>query len=274
MKRLKILLYADSLKDQIGQSSTYFKFFSGFGEVILVTAFNDLNFFIKHADVLALPGGLDVDPLRYGGIPSFDGNTRINSHYEYLDKKLLSPWIKTGKPIVAICRGMQSLNVEMGGTLYNDIYGHRWSSSDRSDNCESMTVLSEFVDPEIRDKGYLDIAEINSFHHQAVAKVADGFKVVGWGEVSNYCPSLKDEHPPVGRPFVEKDKSGKAKFDPTPYASIPEAMFHRTLPYVAFQYHPEEFDCPFATYNINRILKSYYGKTSWESTKETSKTSV
>jgi len=121
--KLKILIYADSYNERIGQSLSYVKFLAQFGEVILVSAQNDLKFWVEHADVLALPGGADVDPKRYGEVSYFTMN-RTNPHYEHLDTTLLPMWLDTKKPIIAICRGMQTLNVACGGTLFQDIIGH------------------------------------------------------------------------------------------------------------------------------------------------------
>ena len=121
MKLPKILLYSDSYGGRVGISEPYVNFFSQFGEVILVGPGNDLPFFIHHGDILAMPGGADIDSWRYHESPRTVG--RLNAHYEFLDEFLLMPWIKTGKPIIGICRGMQSLNVALGGSLHQDVYG-------------------------------------------------------------------------------------------------------------------------------------------------------
>src|SRR5688572_22952960 len=119
----KIALYANVYDTTVGQSISYMDFFSQFGEVILVTSESNINRIIEECDILAIPGGSDVLSLKHNIFPGFNA-TRANPHFEYLDEHLLKPWIETSKPIIAICRGIQVLNVAMGGTLYTDVLGH------------------------------------------------------------------------------------------------------------------------------------------------------
>jgi putative glutamine amidotransferase len=74
----------------------------------------------------------------------------------------------SGKPILAICRGLQVLNVAMGGTLHIDIPGH--------DNAERENIQS------LRhsSKAIHRFAAVNSSHHQALEKLADGMEVEAW----------------------------------------------------------------------------------------------
>lgn len=249
MARKKIILYTDYYNDRVGISAAYVDFFSMFGEVLLVNSMNDLDFFITYGDILALPGGADVDPMRYGGIPTRSG--RPNAQYEYLDKYLLQAWLKTEKPVVGICRGMQTLNVALGGTLFQHVNLHVGDVNDRSKLTDTIcTIYNEYK-----------ILKVNSFHHQAVKKVADGFDVVGWGTVFQNCPSLREgkylESRPIFEPVFKDSKNKKsgiiAYTKIGDYFSIPEIIKHRTLPYIAFQYHPEEFYCPLAIDLIEEV---------------------
>lgn len=248
----KILLYVDSYGERVGVNEAYVHFLSMFGEVMLVTPSNDLPFYIQHADILALPGGADVDPARYGEKPQ--GSGRVNPHYEYLDKHLLMPWLETAKPIIAICRGMQTLNVAMGGSLYQDIFGHVGNGEKRWETKHPLyTNLPGY-------KYYLT----NSFHHQSIKKLADGFEIIGWSPVMERCPSLHDKTKPRvfnhyqlitekgkgTRIEVEKDHDGQ----PANYYSHIEIIRHKERPYIAFQYHPEEFFCPLAIELIEQVV--------------------
>lgn len=240
----KILLYADTYNDKVSINSAYVDFLGLFGEVILVMPSNDLEFFIEMGDVLALPGGADVDPMRYGEYPR--AISRTNPHFEYLDKHLLKPWIQTKKPIIGICRGLQTLNVEMGGSLYQHIEGHV-QPSDRN-KCDSK-VYTDIED--------YNIHKVNSFHHQAIKQVADGFDVLGWSVAYRNCPSLSSKIQPEGRQIYKEVGEGKHKRlekSSGYYHSFPEIIKHRTLPYIAMQYHPEEFACPLAIQLISETL--------------------
>lgn len=254
-KKLKILLYADVNNNRVGQGAPYVKFLSQFGEIILVTVQNDLDFFIGAADVLAVPGGADVDPARYGGVPDFEVKTG-NYQYEYLDENLLRKWITTGKPIIGICRGLQTLNVELGGTLFQDIYNHVGSGDRADDDHELCTFIPGF-----------ESIKVNSYHHQAIKKLGEGLEVIGWSPVYQGCPSLVGDNRQylVRRPmFSDKDKkkgnhhiTSSAKNQQFMCLTFPEIIRHKTKPYIAFQYHPEESSCELATKLIKETLAEY-----------------
>jgi putative glutamine amidotransferase len=234
---LRILLYADTVPEKVQVNTAYVEFLSQFGEVILVMPSNNLEFFIEIGDVLALPGGADVDPMRYNEYPR--GSKSTNPAFEYLDKYLLGPWIKTKKPILGICRGLQTLNVAMGGSLYQDIDGHvQYTDRDRCDQKMYTDI-----------PGY-EINRVNSFHHQAVKTLADDFEVIGWSVAYKHCASLKDRIQPDGRYIYMEEGEGKNKVPKRTkgmYFTFPEIIRHKHLPYIAVQYHPEEFFCPLAT---------------------------
>lgn len=252
MAKKRILLYSDSYGGRVGISESYVEFLSQFGEVILVSADNDLAFFASEiGDVLAMPGGADIDPARYGEPPS-SSYGRTNPHFEYLDEFLLQNlWIPSGKPIVGICRGMQSLNVALGGSLHQHIYGHQ-GGEDRS-----STPFKMYTDIE----GY-EIYATNSYHHQACQRIAANVEVIGWSPAYKHCPTLKKKET-LFKHSYEKKKNGDLKIRMSPlrpqeeemFYSIPEIIRHRTLPYIGFQYHPEEFNCPLAVELINEVLE-------------------
>lgn len=260
MSRPKIALYADEYTGEgggrVGQNVPYVEFFSLFGEVILVTSQNDFAFFIEHCDILALPGGADVDPRRYTKRPHVQVS-RLNAHYETMDIDFLTPWVKTGKPIIGICRGLQSLNVVMGGTLFPHVDGHNNWPERRDKTPDKMYHWKD-------DAGTIPaVTDINSFHHQAINKLADGFKVIGWGPMykNDQATKYNDNFMPMWswdkfdkRWDVNKEPKSK---DPKQYHIVIEAIEHTTLPYVAFQYHPEELNCDFAIEKIIKTLRKH-----------------
>lgn len=241
MKPIKILLYADGdlAKNRVGTGVPYAEFFSQFGEVVLVTSQNDLEFFAEIGDVLAVPGGLDVYADNYNTAPSFSA-TRSNPHYEYLDSKLLPMFIEAGKPIVGICRGAQAINIALGGTLYQNIFGNAQYQS-RDDTTQTMYTFEE---------GFKRVP-INTFHHQSVKDLADDLELLGWSQTFVNCPSLSKSS--LSR--IIYDKTGKPSNNP--YPAIIEAYKSKntsTLNIVGFQYHPEEFNCSFARKEIRKLL--------------------
>lgn len=237
MKRMKILLCVSPYERRVGVGSSYFSFFSLFGEVVLVSSDSDIDTFVEMGDVLALPGGADVDPKRYGEAPSVVCGSP-NQWLEQLDTTLLPKWLSTGKPIIGICRGLQTLNVACGGTLWQDIWHHK---------TEDRTWLGHKLYTDI--PGW-EIVDTNSLHHQGIKKLAPDFEEIGWTLLDPVCATkVKNTH--YKHKWIKKeDKLVKSKME---YGALAEVIRHKKKPYVAFQYHPEDFNCPFAIQLIEQV---------------------
>ena len=76
---------------------------------------------LQHFDGVLLPGGGDVDPRRYGQEPDDDTLYGIVQAHDDLDIAVCLAAIELDLPMLALCRGMQVLNVALGGTLVQDI---------------------------------------------------------------------------------------------------------------------------------------------------------
>ena len=131
---------------------------------------------IDKLDGLLIPGGIDVSPLNYGEEPIPQVNFSINN-MDLFEIELIKEAKKLDKPILAICRGIQVLNVAFGGTLYQDIHAqnvallcHRQDMSIRSEMTHSVKLSPDSTIFNIykQEKIY-----VNSFHHQAVKVLAD-----------------------------------------------------------------------------------------------------
>ena len=133
-------------------------------------------------DGLLLPGGADIDPRRYGQQPS----PRCGKPDVLRDKAelpMLEAFLKTGKPVLCICRGAQLLNVFFGGTLHQDIeqiQGCKHSSW-RGKNTGTHTVK---LQPRTKLESVLQAtsARVNSLHHQAVDVLAPGLRAAAVSE--------------------------------------------------------------------------------------------
>ena len=69
---------------------------------------------------LLLPGGPDVDPVLYKGSPDPSAGLNVCRPLDDLDLRLLAYALERDMPVLAICRGMQLLNVAFGGSLIQD----------------------------------------------------------------------------------------------------------------------------------------------------------
>lgn len=153
----------------------------------------------KLFDALVLSGGGDIDPSLFGEAILND-TVNIDAIRDGFEVPLIRAFRDAGKPVFGICRGMQVINVALGGTLYQD-----------------LPEQLGFVHFDMKLRHYVDAAEgsmlhalfgarfrVNSTHHQAVRDLAPGL--------------LMTAASPEG---------------------IVEAFEHETLPIFGTQFHPE-----------------------------------
>ena len=122
-------------------------------------------------DGLLLPGGSDVDPALFGAPrdPQTGGPDRER---DKLETALLREALYRDLPVLAICRGRQLLNVAQGGTLLQDVEGHRCP--------DELEVHPIAIADGSKLRSILEVEEfvVNSRHHQCVDRVASGLVVV------------------------------------------------------------------------------------------------
>lgn len=258
-----ILLYGDAYNERVSQGIDYFSFLSPYGAVLLITPQTISDDILALGDILALPGGADVDPRRYGHRPHWRTG-RVNPQYEEMDTLFLPKWIETGKPIIGICRGAQTLNVALGGTLIQDVAGHVGGADRTAGEHEIYTdiKLDLPVYTNNGESGDYRVYETNSYHHQAIGKLGEGLEVLGFSAIYKNCPSVTPRpHPDlyIGSCNWEKTKQGIVPSKKNYYA-VPEIVKHMDKPYIAFQYHPENMNCPLAHHLINQTLSEYYAE--------------
>lgn len=121
-------------------------------------------------DGLLLPGGGDMEPWRYGQTNSASRGLEPERDAAELD--LLEHFTAEGKPVLGICRGLQTINVFFGGTLVQDLPGHNALTRDRLHAVD--TAVGTFG----RLWGGRTI--VNSAHHQAVDRLGTGLQSVQW----------------------------------------------------------------------------------------------
>lgn len=131
---------------------------------------------VRQLDGLVLSGGADIDP-KYFGEEVMPECGAIDATRDTYDLRLIDYARRYQTPILGICRGMQILNVQMGGTLYQDIYAqntatllrHDQGGTPRTEATHQVTVGQGTKLEEITAAKTLSV---NSFHHQAVKDVA------------------------------------------------------------------------------------------------------
>lgn len=136
-----------------------------------------LGDYVRALDGLVLQGGADLSPESYGDTPQRPewAGDRIRDLYEI---ELFWECVIQGKPVLGICRGLQLINVALGGTLYQDV-------------ATEVGVRVRHVDPDAYDRNAHEIeivagsglsklyglerrATVNSIHHQAIRTLGRG----------------------------------------------------------------------------------------------------
>lgn len=151
------------------------------------------------ADGLFLTGGGDILPEYYGekALPTCGEPEEGRDELEFT---LGRAFLEVKKPILGICRGLQVLNVLLGGTLWQDIPS-QLGMEHPDDSVHGVKTAERSVFQELFGERF----QVNSYHHQGVKDLAPGLLSGAW------------------------DETGK----------IMEAFSHKELPIWATQWHPE-----------------------------------
>ncbi len=137
----------------------------------------------ERLDGVLLTGGGDIDPARFNE-PAHPTVADVSTLRDALEIDVVERALGDGIPLLAICRGLQVLNVALGGTLYQDLPADSPShvvhsqKEPRDQATHAVKVMGEGT----RLASIVGVPEIevNSFHHQAIKRLAGGLKDVAW----------------------------------------------------------------------------------------------
>jgi putative glutamine amidotransferase len=129
---------------------------------------------------LVLTGGEDVEPARYGAAPH-PKLEDTDPARDATELALIAAARARRLPILAICRGIQILNVALGGTLYQDLDSERPGPFTHTGDGSRHAVRIEPGSLLERTLGTRS-ATVNSRHHQAIRDLAPGLRAVAWSE--------------------------------------------------------------------------------------------
>ena len=133
---------------------------------------------LEHVRGLVLTGGEDVDPARYRAAPHPKlGAT--DAARDAVELALIARARERGLPILAICRGIQILNVALGGTLYQDLPSEHPSAVQHAGTAARHALR---VAPGSLVSRVVGAAatSVNSRHHQAIRDLAPGLRATAW----------------------------------------------------------------------------------------------
>jgi putative glutamine amidotransferase len=134
---------------------------------------------LKKLDGLLLPGGVDVDPAHFGEEP-IPENGEVSPKRDGLELYLARYAAQNGIPTLGICRGIQVMNVALGGSLYQDLPAQGFKAVQHYQKSESG-VLAHSVE-QVGESPLARLFEprfrVNSYHHQALKDLAPGLQSV------------------------------------------------------------------------------------------------
>lgn len=151
-------------------------------------------------DGLILTGGDDMDPALFG--QEDQGSRGIDLARDQAELALLDAFLGAGRPVLAICRGHQVVNVWLGGDLIQDLGPelvpfHQGEQGDR-------VHLARAAEGTLLHRLYGPVFPVNSAHHQGVGRLGRGLRAAAWSE-----------------------------------GGVVEALGHDRLPIISVQFHPE-----------------------------------
>lgn len=154
---LELELYFTGYADHVGDAG---------GLAVYLPSRVDVDAAIDRVDGLVLTGGTDVDPARYGAATCAT-TPPLEPERDALELALLDAALARDLPVLAICRGLQLVNVSRGGTLHAHLTDHPAGGS-HDVLVEPGTVLHGLHGP---------VTSVNSLHHQSVDRVGRGLVV-------------------------------------------------------------------------------------------------
>ncbi len=141
----------------------------------------DIKSYMNHLDGLIIPGGADIHPSFYGEKtkkkvrPIYRGRT-------YFEMTLIREAQKRGKPVLAICYGMQLLNVMRGGTLHQDIKSEVKGARNHCSKTQPLHKVEIQPGSVLHKIFRKKTIEVHSEHHQAVKLPGKSLKITAVAE--------------------------------------------------------------------------------------------
>lgn len=201
--------------------------------VILPTVNDDIDSLLNRLDGVIITGGGDIDPTRFGQ-DNHAATDEIDAERDAFELALVRATQERDMPLLGICRGLQLLNVAMGGSLVQDIDSllpdaaeHRQQKEKIHHEERPQSAKLADGDHLLRDVISADSVEINTFHHQCIGDLATRLRAIAtsddgiieavqapemtFGLAVQWHPELLqhryDEHAAIFRAFVDASRT-------------------------------------------------------------------
>ena len=185
-------------------AENYYKSVVAVGGVPVIIPVTDdlatIEAIVGRLDGILLSGGGDMHPRYYNEEPIPENGTPDELRDRY-DVALIKSAVEYQLPVLGICRGMQVINTVFGGSLYQDInvqYADKQpmchsQNEERSVTTQTASVVTDSLLYSILSCNTLPI---NSIHHQAVKRIADGFRAVAFDD-DGICEAIESLYYPI-----------------------------------------------------------------------------
>jgi len=132
----------------------------------------------EHFDGFLFTGGVDLDPVLYGETNDAGLTKDITPARDTFEMLLGRAVIRTGKPTLGICRGIQSMNVAAGGSLWQDIHSQCCLQEHSPHDENDKPRHTVYVNGRLADILGASVVETNSYHHQSLKEVPTGADIL------------------------------------------------------------------------------------------------
>lgn len=185
-------------------AENYYKSVVAVGGVPVIIPVTDdlatIEAIVGRLDGILLSGGGDMHPRYYNEEPIPENGTPDELRDRY-DVALIKSAVEYQLPVLGICRGMQVINTVFGGSLYQDI---NVQYADKKPMCHSQNeersvttqTASVVTDSLLYSIVSCNTLPINSIHHQAVKRIADGFRAVAFAD-DGICEAIESLYYPI-----------------------------------------------------------------------------
>ena len=159
-------------------------------------------------DGLVISGGDDIPPALYGGRATAAMRQESIERIDW-ERQLLDLFTLTSTPLLGVCYGMQLINVHFGGTLVQDITEANPSALDHGGGGRATAHVIEITKGSFLTPLFGSAAMVCSTHHQAIARLADGFRVAATSS-DGVIEAIERDHLLAVEWHPEADQTGEA----------------------------------------------------------------
>lgn len=171
--------------EKVFVSKSYVKAVESGGGVPIIIPVNtnkeNIRSQIEAMDGILISGGIDVNPILYKE-EAVKELECIHPEIDEFDIEAINIALELKKPILGICRGLQILNVALGGNLYQDLRYHECSYIKHVQDTKPylgthyIEVKENSILDDVLDRKML----VNSYHHQSIKELGKGLKVIAY----------------------------------------------------------------------------------------------